>query len=582
MAEFCRAHIYRCALLIFIGLFSTTGVHAQSNEFVGIDFRLSKEKHALLVVELASNAAAVDIQPMPDGLNISLHETSVVDEKLFVVDVSDFATSVENVEVFREGSNTRLFASTNAAYNYDYRLRDRFLEITVSAKPKDEPEQASILEKEGKLISINFQDIPVRSVLQLIADYNGFNLVVSDSVTGNLTLKVDDVPWQQVLDIILKVKGLDKRVEGNVILVAPKEEFDQREQQDLEQERLAQELGTLESKIVEVKFAKASDIAEMIGGDGEISMLSERGSISIDERTNSLLVRDLPENISVIEDIVESLDIPVKQVQIEARIVTVTEGELEELGVRWGFSSTSGPNSVGATIENNLATVGLYQAGGSGGDSGGEGGGEGGGGGSTSIDDFLAVNLGATNANAASIAFQVAKLGSDTLLDLELSALQTENKAEIISSPRLITTNKKPAYIEQGTEIPYLEASSSGATTVAFRKAVLSLKVTPQITPDNKLVLDLSVTQDRPGKVVKTGNGEALAIETQRIGTQVLVDNGETVVLGGIYQQSVTNTVDKVPLLGDLPLLGALFRRSYENLGKSELLIFITPKVVLQ
>ncbi|CCN47802.1 putative Type IV pilus secretin PilQ [Vibrio nigripulchritudo MADA3029] len=580
MAEFCRAHIYRCALLIFIGLFSTTGVHAQSNEFVGIDFRLSKEKHALLVVELASNAAAVDIQPMPDGLNISLHETGVVDEKLFVVDVSDFATSVENVEVFREGSNTRLFASTNAAYNYDYRLRDRFLEITVSAKPKDEPEQASILEKEGKLISINFQDIPVRSVLQLIADYNGFNLVVSDSVTGNLTLKVDDVPWQQVLDIILKVKGLDKRVEGNVILVAPKEEFDQREQQDLEQERLAQELGTLESKIVEVKFAKASDIAEMIGGDGEISMLSERGSISIDERTNSLLVRDLPENISVIEDIVESLDIPVKQVQIEARIVTVTEGELEELGVRWGFSSTSGPNSVGATIENNLATVGLYQAGGSGGDSGGEGGGEGGG--STSIDDFLAVNLGATNANAASIAFQVAKLGSDTLLDLELSALQTENKAEIISSPRLITTNKKPAYIEQGTEIPYLEASSSGATTVAFRKAVLSLKVTPQITPDNKLVLDLSVTQDRPGKVVKTGNGEALAIETQRIGTQVLVDNGETVVLGGIYQQSVTNTVDKVPLLGDLPLLGALFRRSYENLGKSELLIFITPKVVLQ
>ncbi|WP_399481255.1 type IV pilus secretin PilQ [Vibrio penaeicida] len=572
--------MYRRALLIFIGLFVATGASAQSNEFVGIDFRLNKDKHALLVIELASNAAAVDIQPMPDGLNISLHETSVEDEKLFVVDVADFSTNVESVEVFREGSNTRLFATTNAAYNYDYRLRDRFLEVTVSAKPKDEPEQASILEKDGKLISINFQDIPVRSVLQLIADYNEFNLVVSDSVSGNLTLKVDDVPWQQVLDIILKVKGLDKRVEGNVILVAPKEEFDSREQQDLEQERLAQELGSLESKIIEVKFAKASDIADMIGGHGEVSMLSERGSISIDERTNALLVRDLPENIAVVEDIVESLDIPVKQVQIEARIVTITEGEIEELGVRWGFSSTSGTNTVGGSIENNLATVGLYQAGGgSGGDSGGEG--EGGGGSST-IDDFLAVNLGATNKNAASIAFQVAKLGTDTLLDLELSALQTENKAEIISSPRLITTNKKPAYIEQGTEIPYLEASSSGATTVSFRKAVLSLKVTPQITPDNKLVLDLSVTQDRPGKVVKTGNGEALAIETQRIGTQVLVDNGETVVLGGIYQQSVTNTVDKVPLLGDLPLLGALFRRSYENLGKSELLIFITPKVVLQ
>ncbi|WP_446751445.1 type IV pilus secretin PilQ [Vibrio sp. S9_S30] len=567
--------MYRRALLIFIGLFVATGASAQSNEFVGIDFRLNKDKHALLVIELASNAAAVDIQPMPDGLNISLHETGVDDEKLFVVDVTDFSTHVDTVEVFRDGANTRLFATTNTDYNYDYRLRDRFLEVTVSAKPKEKPEQANILEKDGKLISINFQDIPVRSVLQLIADYNGFNLVVSDSVSGNLTLKVDDVPWQQVLDIILKVKGLDKRVEGNVILVAPKEEFDSREQQDLEQERLAQELGSLESKIIEVKFAKASDIADMIGGQGDVSMLSDRGSISIDERTNALLVRDLPESIAVVEDIVESLDIPVKQVQIEARIVTVTEGELEELGVRWGFSSTRGTNTVGGSIESNLATIGLYQAGGgSGGDSDG--------GGSSTIDDFLAVNLGATNKNAASIAFQVAKLGTDTLLDLELSALQTENKAEIISSPRLITTNKKPAYIEQGTEIPYLEASSSGATTVSFRKAVLSLKVTPQITPDNKLVLDLSVTQDRPGKVVKTGNGEALAIETQRIGTQVLVDNGETVVLGGIYQQSVTNTVDKVPLLGDLPLLGALFRRSYENLGKSELLIFITPKVVLQ
>jgi len=436
---------------------------------------------------------------------------------------------------------------------------------------------ASVITTPGKLISINFQDIPVRNVLQLIADYNGFNLVVSDSVAGNLTLKVDDVPWQQVLDIILSVKGLDKRVEGNVILVAPKAEFDLREQQSLEQAKLAQGLQALSSKIVQVKFAKASDIAEMIQGEGDVSMLSERGSISIDERTNTLLLRDVADNIAVIEEIVRALDIPVKQVQIEARIVTVTEGELEEIGVRWGFSSTNGSFSAGGSIESNLAAVGLYDGGGSSKDDKEEGSDN-----KLPIDDFLSLNLAATNSNAASIAFQVAKLGSDTLLDLELSALQSENKAEIISSPRLITTNKKPAYIEQGTEIPYLEASSSGATSIAFKKAVLSLKVTPQITPDNRLVLDLSVTQDRPGKVVKTGDGEAVAIETQRIGTQVLVDNGETVVLGGIYQQSVTNTVDKVPLLGDLPLLGALFRRTYENLGKSELLIFITPKVVLQ
>ncbi|EOB4246496.1 type IV pilus secretin PilQ [Vibrio metschnikovii] len=416
------------------------------------------------------------------------------------------------------------------------------------------------------MISINFQDIPVRNVLQLIADYNQFNLVVSDSVVGNLTLRLDGVPWQQVLDIILQVKGLDKRVEGNVILVAPKAELDLREKQQLEKARLAEELGDLQSAIIKISFAKASDIAEMIGGTGAVNMLSERGSISIDERTNALLIRELPENIHVIREIISALDIPVKQVQIEARIVTVNEGNLDELGIRWGVSSTRGNNTVGGSIEGNLTGIGLYQPED----------------GSEMINNFLNVNLGATAANASSIAFQVAKLGSGTLLDLELSAMQRESKAEIISSPRLITTNKKPAYIEQGTEIPYLESSSSGATTVAFKKAVLSLQVTPQITPDNRLVLDLSVTQDRPGDIVKTGTGEAVAIHTQRIGTQVLVNNGETVVLGGIFQHSITNTVDKVPLLGDLPLLGALFRRSYQQMGKSELLIFVTPKVVIQ
>ena len=426
--------------------------------------------------------------------------------------------------------------------------------------------EKSILEKEGKLISINFQDIPVRNVLQLIADYNEFNLVVSDSVAGNLTLRLDGVPWQQVLDIILQVKGLDKRVDGNVILVAPKAELDLREQQALEKSRLEEELGELKSEIIKINFAKATDIADMIGGEGAVSMLSDRGSITIDERTNSLLIRELEENIAVIRGIIESLDIPVKQVQIEARIVTVTEGNLDELGVRWGVSSTNGSFTVGGSIEgNHPSAITPYDDRGS-----------------SVIDDYLNVNLAATSPNASSIAFQVAKLGSDTLLDLELSALQQESKAEIISSPRLITTNKKPAYIEQGTEIPYLESSSSGATSVAFKKAVLSLKVTPQITPDNRLVLDLSVTQDSPGQVVKTGTGEAVAIDTQRIGTQVLVNNGETVVLGGVFQHSVSSTVDKVPLLGDLPLLGALFRRSYENVGKSELLIFVTPKVVIQ
>ncbi|HHF2963667.1 type IV pilus secretin PilQ family protein [Vibrio sp. Vb5029] len=545
-----------------------------SNALKSIDFRTNKDKDAVIVVELASPAAIVDIKRVQEGLSIDLLNTSVKDEQLYLLDVKDFSTVVESVEVFRDTSTTRLVAHINEEYMHDYRLTGRFLEIKVAKiKPNEKAPDKSILEREGKLISINFQDIPVRNVLQLIADYNQFNLVVSDSVEGNLTLRLDGVPWQQVLDIILQVKGLDKRVDGNVILVAPTDELDLREKQQLEKQKLTEEMGELSSEIIKVNFAKASDIAEMINGEGNISMLSERGSMTIDERTNSLLIRELPENIEVIREIIESLDIPVKQVQIEARIVTINEGNMDELGIRWGFTSINGSNTVGGSIENNLATIGLYN--GEGDDDGGDGDGVG-------IDDFLNVNLAAASPNATSLAFQVAKLGSDTLLDLELSALQQESKAEIISSPRLITTNKKPAYIEQGTEIPYLESSSSGATTVTFKKAVLSLKVTPQITPDNRLVLDLSVTQDRPGQVVKTGTGEAVAIDTQRIGTQVLVNNGETVVLGGIFQHSITNSVDKVPLLGDLPLLGALFRRSYENVGKSELLIFVTPKVVIQ
>ncbi|NAX40213.1 type IV pilus secretin PilQ, partial [Vibrio sp. V26_P1S5P106] len=540
---------------------------SQANQLKNIDFRLNKDKAAVLVVELASPSTVVDVQKTEPGLAIELLKTDVADDQLYLLDVKDFATAVESVEVFRQEPSTLLQVTIQGPFKYDYALRGKYLEVVITELKQAEPTPPpSLMEKQGKLISINFQDIPVRNVLQLIADYNQFNLVVSDSVTGNLTLRLDGVPWQQVLDIILQVKGLDKRVDGSVILVAPKEELDLREKQQLEKARLAEELGDLQSDIIKVHFAKASDIAEMIGGSGAVNMLSERGSISIDERTNALLIRELPENIKVIHQIIASLDIPVKQVQIEARIVTVNEGNLDELGIRWGMSSKNGSHTVGGSIEGNMNTIGLYEP---------EDGTEG-------INNFLNVNLGATAANASSIAFQVAKLGSGTLLDLELSAMQRESKAEIISSPRLITTNKKPAYIEQGTEIPYLESSSSGATTVAFKKAVLSLKVTPQITPDNRLVLDLSVTQDRPGDVVKTGTGEAVAINTQRIGTQVLVNNGETVVLGGIFQHSLTNTIDKVPLLGDLPFLGALFRRSYQQLGKSELLIFVTPKVVIQ
>ncbi|WP_052707955.1 type IV pilus secretin PilQ [Vibrio neptunius] len=421
--------------------------------------------------------------------------------------------------------------------------------IASSERPEELPQ--------SETLSVNFQDISVRRVLQQIADYNDFNLVVSDAVTGNMTLRLKNVPWSQLLDIILHVEGLEKHIKGNVLIVAPAAEIAQLQLQQQEQDAMLSELLPLNSEMVPLRFAKAADIAAILGKQEETSMLSERGSMSIDSRTNSLLIRDVVSNIQAIKSIIEELDVPVKQVQIEARIVSFNEGDLQELGVLWG----GGNRSVEEVREGNLAGLQLY------GDSG------------VSLDDLLRTNI--NNTSLSTTAFQVAKLGSETLLDLELSALQRESRAEVISSPRLITTNKQPAYIEQGTDIPYLEASSSGATSVSFKKAVLSLKVTPHITVDNRLILDLNVTQDRPGEVVKTGTGEAVAIDRQRIGTQVLVNNGETIVLGGIYQHSMTDTVDQVPVLGDIPVLGALFRRNYQKMRKSELLIFVTPKVVV-
>lgn len=573
MLQGCRESIklfsIQCSAIFIVSWVSLTVQANQivTNQLLNVDFKLGQKKEGEITIDLASSSALVDFKKEDRKLIIELHDTKISDDKLVILDVDDFSTVVSRIETFREGSSTRLSVEVNDTYQYDYDVIDQQVRVIVSKSKKSTGSDDLLLNNhKNKPISINFQDISVRHVLQLIADYNDFNLVVSDSVEGNLTLRLDGVPWQQVLDIILKAKHLDKRVEGNVVLVAPTSEFDIQKKKSLEQAKMASELTELSSVILPISYAKASDIAELFTGDGEVTMLSQRGSITVDERTNSLLLRDLPESIDVIKDIIETLDVPIKQVQIEARIVTINEGHLDELGVRWGVTNINGSTMIGGSIENNLATIGLYDGGKSG----------------LPVDDFLNVNLGLINPAASSVAFQVAKLGSNLLLDLELSALQAESKAEIISSPRLITTNKQPAYIEQGTEIPYLEASSGGAASVSFRKAVLSLMVTPQITPDNRLVLDLIVTQDRPGQVVKTGTGEAVAIDTQRIGTQVLVDNGETVVLGGIYQHSLSNSVEKVPLLGDLPLLGALFRRSSENIGKKELLIFVTPKVVIQ
>ncbi|OLQ86750.1 fimbrial protein [Vibrio ponticus] len=556
------------AALMMVTLMHTTTSLAQvtSNRLEGIDFQLNKQRNSKIMLELSEPHIALDIEKTAQGLSIKVFDTAIDAEQLKRFDVADFASSVQMLELFQHGDDIELTAQIEGAFRYHYQLNDHLLEVIVQSV---EPNKGEELSLPAKNMSINFQDVPVRNVLQLIAQYNGFNLVMADSVSGNISLRLDEVPWTQILDVILQVKGLAKHVDGNVVIVAPLAEIEQREQIRLEQARLESERVGFQSQIIKVNFANASDIAELVGGEGVTGMLSERGTVRVDERTNSLLIRDFSTNIDAVREIIAALDVPIKQVQIEARIVTISEGNLDELGVRWSVNSNDG--RLGASLEGNFdqrnqsqlldANGSLLP--------------------DVDISELLNVNLAAAAANSSTIAFQVAKLGSSTLLDLELSALQRESKAEVISSPRLITTNKQPAYIEQGTEIPYLEAASSGATSVSFKKAVLSLKVTPQITPDNRLILDLNVTQDRPGEVLKTGTGEAVSINTQRIGTQVLVENGETIVLGGIYQRSVTDTVDKVPLLGDLPLLGALFRRSYQQLGKSELLIFVTPKVVV-
>lgn len=406
-------------------------------------------------------------------------------------------------------------------------------------------------------ISLHFQDIPVRSVLQILADYNGFNLVTSDSVTGNITLRLDDVPWQQALDTILNIKALASRRHGNILLIAPAAELAAQDTALLQAKQQAAKLAPLHTRYIRLNYANADELAELLK-QSATQLLSGRGSVAVDARTNTLLVRDTAAAQTAIQHMVNALDQAVRQVTIKSRVVTVNDSLSDELGIRWGYTQQSGvfASSGSLTATDNLAN-----------------------GTSAALADRLNVDLPVAD-SAGSIAFHLARLADDKLLDLELSALEEESKGEIIASPQLTTVDKKPAYIEQGMEIPYEESSSSGATSVTFKKAVLSLRVTPSITVDGQIMLDLVITQDTQGESVPTANGgNAVAIDTQEIGTQVLVNNGETIVLGGIYQHETINTIKKVPVLGDLPGLGWLFRSKRESQQKREVLIFVTPKI---
>lgn len=529
---------------------------AYFNTVKGVDFRRGKDGQGEFLVRLDNSSAAVDVSSTGQKVVAKFHGTRIPDDLLNIINVLDFATPVSQIETFRQGNDTRFELAVTGQFDYRYDQADKLFIIEVK---KRAPVGTAARQYKGKPISLNFQDIPVRTVLQLIADFNNLNLVTTDSVSGNITLRLDGVPWEQALDIILKVRGLDKRLDDNILLVAPAEEIAAREKQQLESRNQVADLAPLYTDYLQINYAKASEVAALLSSEST-KLLSAKGAVSVDERTNVLVVKDTAEVISNIKRMLDILDIPVKQVVIEARMVTIDDGFDEALGVRWGVSKNDGHgNSTSGTIEGNDSSNGT--------------------GGAGSVEDRLNVNLPVTNA-AGTLAFQVARLANGTLLDLELSALEKESKAEIIASPRVTTANQKPALIEQGTEIPYVESSSSGATSVTFKKAVLSLKVTPQITPDNRVILDLTVTQDTKGETVPTGTGDAVSINAQSITTQVLVNNGETLVLGGIYQQTIKNDVSKVPLLGDIPGLGALFRKTTSENKKRELLIFVTPRIV--
>lgn len=533
---------------------------AYFNSVKGVDFRRGKDGQGEFLVMLDNSSAAVDVSSRGQTVLAKFHGTRIPDELLNLINVQDFATPVSQVEVFRQGNDTLFELSVNGQFDYRYDQADKMFIVEV----KKRIAATAGKQYQGKPISLNFQDIPVRTVLQLIADFNNLNLVTTDSVAGNITLRLDGVPWEQALDIILKVRGLDKRLDNNILLVAPAEEIALREKQQLESRNQVAELAPLYTEYLQINYAKATEVASLLSSENT-KLLSARGAVSVDERTNVLVVKDTADVISNIKRMLDILDIPVKQVVIEARMVTIDDGFDEALGVRWGVTKNDGHgNSTSGSIEGN------------------DGSGNNNGGSAITrpgVEDRMNVNLPVTNA-AGTLAFQVARLADGTLLDLELSALEKESKAEIIASPRVTTANQKPALIEQGTEIPYVESSSSGATSVTFKKAVLSLKVTPQITPDNRVILDLTVTQDTKGETVPTGTGDAVSINAQSITTQVLVNNGETLVLGGIYQQTIKSDVSKVPLLGDIPGLGVLFRKTTSENKKRELLIFVTPKIV--
>jgi type IV pilus assembly protein PilQ len=531
-----------------------------------LDFRRGEKGEGRVLVTLKDLKTPVDVRE-EGGKVIAKFKNAVPDEDLLRrLDVVDFATPVKFIDVTRDGSNTIITITPVDKADFEqvaYQTGDQFtLELQPLTQDKADERRKLMPQYTGERISLNFQSVDVRQVLQIIGDVANTNMVISDSVTGEIALRLQNVPWDQALEIILRSKGLGMRKTGNVIQVAPAAELAQRDKEELEQQKQKVDLSPLRSEIIQINYAKASDLKALITTD-KSTLLSERGRISVDERTNTLIVLESRDKLAEIRELIAKLDIPVRQVLIESRIVVANDDYSRELGARFGVTSAGGFGNNGL-----ITTTGSAE-------------------GANQVvtapgtiptqPSRFNVNL-PTSTNVGRIA--LALLSSNYLIDAELSAMQTEGRGEVVSTPRVITANGKQAIIKQGQKIPYQSAGGTGASTTLFVDAVLSLTVTPQITPDNRVLMDLAVTNDTQGANVPTGIGSAPAIDQRNVTTQALVKTGETIVLGGVYIQNNNSAVSKVPLLGDIPFLGRLFRKDTDNKTKRELLIFVTPKIL--
>ena len=535
-----------------------------------IDFRRGENGEGLVMVKLSKVGVGVDLSSEAGKIRVEFENTAIRESLQRRLDVTDFATPVLKVDSLSEDGDTVMLIEPIGEYDYlAYQADDIFTVEVKSLSQASREFEEEAFRFRGEKLSLNFQDIEIRSVLQLLADFTDLNLVASDTVAGRITLRLKKVPWDQALEIIMKTKGLDKRLVGNVLMVAPAAELQAREQLELESRQQIRELAPLQTEFIEVKYASASEIYRLFkgaeGDDGGEGVISNRGSVIVDERTNSIIITDTTDRINEFRQVLDRLDVPVRQVLIEARIVTAASSFGESLGVRWGalgFQNYDDGETF-AHFGGSLTTLGELKDFQSSEDAAFN----------YSTEDNLIVDLGAGGA-ATTFAFGV--VGEDYLLDMELSALETEGRGEVIARPKVITADKQSASIASGDQIPYQEASSSGATATQFVDAVLGLTVTPRITPDDRIIMDLEVNQDSIGAVF---NGVP-SIRTNSIQTQVLVNNGETVVLGGVFQTVVSEGITKTPLLGDLPWVGNLFRQKSKSDDKQELLIFITPRLI--